>query len=71
MDPAQTLNSPKNRFRVLKQKALVSLQDSISFASRKLPKWVLRVIYSHGLRSLLTVLGIVIGVAAGDRHAGS
>ncbi len=37
---------------------------------KKITRVGLKSIYSHGLRSLLTVLGIVIGVARSDCHAG-
>ena len=57
-----TLNSPKTSSRVSRSPSLATGFNLVRF--KKITEVGIKSIYSHGLRSLLTVLGIVIGVAA-------
>ena len=57
-----TLNSPKIGSRLNRSPSLVTGFNFIRF--KKITEVGIKSIYSHRLRSLLTVLGIVIGVAA-------
>ena len=57
-----TLNSPKTSSRVNRSPSLATGFNFVRF--KKITEVGIKSIYSHGLRSLLTVLGIVIGVAA-------
>ena len=57
-----TLNSPKTGSRLNRSPSLAKGFNFVRF--KKITEVGIKSIYSHGLRSLLTVLGIVIGVAA-------
>ena len=57
-----TLNSPKIGSRLKRSPVLAQGFNFVRF--KKITEVGIKSIYSHGLRSLLTVLGIVIGVAA-------